>query len=303
MYWYWGRELQQKLMEKNNLFSNQKINPPRLQKISLFQRISQTASTIVSNSFIGVFFTKTMYNGFSKGICVPFLHCFTCPLAVSSCPIGALQYFAITRTFPFYVLGYIGIIGLSVGRGVCGWLCPFGLLQDVMFKIKSIKFSIPKTAHYLKYVFLVVLVLIVPYYTGVKWFSQLCPNGALTAGIPWVMWNPINPQTGIPTIAKESINGFFVIKMGILLFFLIWFILAKRPFCRTSCPFGAILALFNKISFLQLRVDHTCIKCNACKKICPMDIAIYHNVTSPECIRCLRCTACPSVKTTNSLCP
>ncbi|MFH1379350.1 MAG: 4Fe-4S binding protein [bacterium] len=261
------------------------------------QKIIQLCSAIISNSYIPVFFSKTIYQGAGKGWCVPFLHCYACPLAVGSCPIGTLQHFAAIKMIPYYVLGYIGLIGITIGRWVCGWLCPFGYLQDLMYNIKSKKFKIPVKLTYLKYIFLAVLVFILPYFTGIKWFSALCPNGALIAGIPWVGWNPINPLTGLPTIAQGMVNWFYWLKIGILVFFLMWFILAKRPFCRTACPFGAVLAPFNHISMLRLHIDKiNCNECNVCKEICPVDISVFKDPNAAECIRCMRCTACPSVR-------
>jgi len=85
--------------------------------------------------------------------------------------------------------------------------------------------------------------------------------------------------------------------MGILAFYFFWSTAAKRPFCRTTCALGTIYSYFNAFSFYQLRVDENCCtRCNRCRDVCPMDIAIYENTRSVECIRCLECTACPCVE-------
>ncbi|MBU0952641.1 MAG: 4Fe-4S binding protein [Elusimicrobia bacterium] len=262
-----------------------------------WQKIVQTLSFIFTNSYVKTVTEKSIYVGQGKGFCLPFLHCYACPASVASCPIGNLQHFSAIRSIPYYTLGFIGLVGMTTGRLACGWLCPFGFLQDLMFKIKSKKIRIPTFYKYFKYFFLVAFVFVLPYITGIKWFSQICPNGGLIAGIPWVLWNPISPVTGDPTIPAGSVNLFFWLKMAILLFFLVMFVMSKRPFCRIMCPMGAMLSLFNRVSLMNMEVSQTtCGTCNLCREVCPVDIKIYDDPKSMECIRCLHCTACPSVK-------
>ena len=83
------------------------------------------------------FFQGKIYQGPSKKICLPGLNCYSCPGAVASCPIGSLQAVISSRNFKFsfYVVGFMVFIGAIFGRFVCGWLCPFGLLQDLLHKI------------------------------------------------------------------------------------------------------------------------------------------------------------------------
>jgi len=101
------------------------------------KRIVQIIATIIQNSYIPAFFSGSIYQGVLKGGCTPILNCWSCPLAWSSCPMGALQHFISLRLIPFYILGFFGTIGMVVGRMSCGWVCPFGFLQDLLYKIKS----------------------------------------------------------------------------------------------------------------------------------------------------------------------
>ncbi len=79
----------------------------------------------------------SIFTGASKSVCVPGLNCYSCPGALGSCPIGAVQATLGNQNFKmaFYVTGFLMVIGAFLGRLVCGWLCPFGLVQDLLHKI------------------------------------------------------------------------------------------------------------------------------------------------------------------------
>lgn len=266
------------------------------------RRASQLFGLLITNLYISVLFQKEIYKGPFKAVCVPFLYCHACPTATFSCPIGALQHYMAIHQFPFFLLGHFILIGLLVGRMACGWLCPFGLLQELMYKIKSRKIKIPKIFSLLPILFLLVLAMALPYFTTEHWFSKLCPIGTLVAGIPWVTWNPINPTTGSPTIEPGTVGLLFVIKILILLGLLILFVYALRPFCRYICPMGVFWGFFNKISILKLNVSSKCNhKCNSCNKRCPEDLKVYEDPDSPDCIRCLECVSCKNVKVSCAL--
>lgn len=263
--------------------------------LSSFRRLTQLSSTVLANSYIGTFYVKAINANALKGVCIPFLNCYACPTAMFSCPIGTMQHFMAIHTVPYYLLAFIGLIGLSVGRMACGWLCPFGFLQDLMHKIRSPKFKTPYILSYMKYLVLIFLVIILPYMTGDLWFSKLCPAGTLTAGIPWALWDPRNPSTGRPVL-PDGPGVMFYVSLIILTGFLVWFVLSKRPFCKVVCPMGALLSLFNRFSMIRLEASPQCDGCNKCQAKCPMDLNIYLEVDSKECIRCLECTRCEHVR-------
>ncbi len=275
------------------------------------RRWTQITGTLVANPWFLYFSTRTIYQGQAKGICFPGFNCYACPLALMSCPIGSLQRsFAILTPAKsasaaggalaqaarqhasysigalLYVVGFIGIIGVVTGRLVCGWICPFGFLQDLLYKIHTPKYRLPSWMRYGKYLMLVVLAMLVPYLTGVNWFSRLCPAGALEGAIPL---KALPPKTPLP-----ETGWFFWLKIGILVAFLAWMVVTKRPFCRAACPLGAAYALLTPVSLYRMRVDEKCDRCGKCREVCPVDINIYDNPNSPECIRCLECKkACP----------
>ncbi len=239
----------------------------------------QLASTILHNIPI--------YQSATKGLIAPGFNCYSCPLATGACPIGTIQHFITVRETPLYTIGVLGAIGSVVGRMPCGFICPFGFFQDLLYRIKTPKISVSNKFGWFKYVVLVALVLIIPYITLEPWFCKLCPIGALEAGIPWVI---------IDSGIRAAVRFMFFIKLFILFSFIAAMILIKRPFCRFFCPLGAIYSLFNRVSLVKMEVDDSlCSYCDICQDVCPMDLRIYDDPNSEQCIRCFECVkACPT---------
>lgn len=275
-----------------------RVIPP---KMTGKRGIWQAVSTVVHNGYIPAYFSTFLYQGFLKAGCTPTLNCYACPSALLSCPIGTLQNFAMRRQFPFFLVGFFGVVGMAVGRMTCGWLCPFGFLQDVIKKISRRVVPLPAWTGYLKYVSLILLAIALPLWLTESWFSKLCPQGALEGAIPWAFAGLSGNQALAGMDIGTIVGRMFWIKMVILGAFLGAMVLVKRPFCRTACPMGAILSLFNRVSLVRLAVDvRLCKQCNFCRDACPVDLVAYRQVDSPECIKCLECTKCPqgAIKTT-----
>jgi ferredoxin-type protein NapH len=255
------------------------------------RKLWQISSTILHNAYFPGFLGIRLYEGFLKGFCTPTLNCYSCPAAFLSCPVGALQNFIAMRMFPFFVVGFVGLVGAGVGRMTCGWLCPFGLLQDVMKKASSRVIRLPRWMGNLKYGSLLIVAILLPLFLMEPWFCKLCPAGGLEGAIPWAAAG----AAGARAVAGLAIGSFFWVKMAILAFFLLAMVFVKRPFCRTFCPLGALFSLFNKISLVRLHVDmEACNQCGLCQEVCPVDLTAYLEVDSPECIKCLECTKCPN---------
>ncbi|MBT7788250.1 MAG: FAD-dependent oxidoreductase [Calditrichaeota bacterium] len=269
---------------------------PKSNPLHFFRRFTQLGiGTILLNSYFAVGTTKQIYGGQFRMVCVPGLNCHACPTATMGCPIGMLQYFAANHRFPWFLIGFVGIIGLLSGRFTCGWLCPWGFFQDITNFFKRITVPIPRILGYGKYVALVLLCIVLPYITYEHWFSALCPCGALIAGIPWAVWNPIDPVFDGPVIAADGIGMMFWIKMWILGVCLALFMFIKRPFCRTVCPLGGLYAFFNRISLVSLKVKPECSDCGQCRELCPVDIEPQNEINSEPCIKCLECTQCEHI--------
>ena len=218
------------------------------------------------------------------------MNCYACPAAIFACPIGTLQHFAALRQIPFYTLGVLSLVGVLVGRSACGWLCPFGWLQELAYglgrRLRWPQRRVSDRFGRLPYLFLIVLAIAVPMLTLVPWFSKLCPVGTLEAGIPWVLIDPA---------LRSQVGTLYGLKLAILAAFVVWMVLTKRPFCRFVCPLGAIWSPFNRVSSLHLAVEEaSCTQCGVCQRVCPVDIRIYEDAGSTRCVRCMECVkACP----------
>ncbi len=253
----------------------------------------QAAAALIANPWFVYLASRRIFQGRPKGVCFPGMNCHACPLAMYSCPIGALQHSLAARSAGvfLYAFGSIGLVGALVGRMACGWACPFGLLQELLYKVPLPKCRLPRWAGSCKYLALAVPAVLLPLLLREHWYSRLCPVGTLEGGITLQAL----PPRGLSRQALQP-GAFLWLKIGILAVFLLWMMVARRPFCRTACPLGAAWSLFNPISLYRMEVDEErCIACGRCEEVCPVEICIYENPNAPECIRCLECRkVCPT---------
>ncbi len=257
----------------------------------------QTVAFFFMNSYWAFPWTATIYQGPLKVVCAPGLNCYSCPAAIVSCPIGAIQQLLLSVRLTlsngqyflgFYVVGSLGILGSMFGRMICGWFCPFGYLQELLHKIPSPTFAVPRPLRFVKYAILLFMVFLLPllfvndFGLGQPWFCKyLCPAGTLEAGLPMLLLQPSLTQT---------IGTLFFFKLSILVFFLLWSVVASRPFCQTACPLGAWYGLFKKVKFVKLTLDQArCTNCGECHQVCPMGVKFNESPDDAECITCLKC--------------
>ncbi len=259
----------------------------------------QTLATLLTNANFKGFLQGTISKGKLKTICVPGMNCYSCPGAVGACPIGAMQAVLNARkyNFAFYIVGFLCALGVLFGRLICGWLCVFGFLEDLLYKIPTPKLKIPqkvdKRLRFLKYIVLIVFVIGLPtflvneYGTSAPYFCKLiCPVGTLEGGIPLVLLNES---------LRKTVGFLFHWKLGILILIVLSSVFIYRPFCKYICPLGAFYSLFNKVSFVKIGLDkEKCTGCGLCSKKCKMGVDVRKDANSRECIRCGDCVhACP----------
>ena len=286
-------------MDNKNIVKNTDNNLNKKSKLlARFRGWIQAAATLVSNINLHNFVKGGIYQGSGKAVCVPGLNCYSCPAASGACPIGSFQAVVGSSKFSFsyYITGFLILMGVLLGRFICGFLCPFGWLQDLLHKIPGPKFSTEKlrALTYVKYVVLVLAVVLLPVLVvndvgmGDPFFCKyICPQGVLEGAIPLSAVN-----SGI----RAALGTLFTRKMIILAAVIILGVLFYRPFCKWICPLGAFYGLMNRVSLLGRKVDeHRCVSCGKCAKACKMDVDVTRSPNSAECIRCGKCvSACPT---------
>ncbi|MCP4714111.1 MAG: 4Fe-4S binding protein [Deltaproteobacteria bacterium] len=261
-----------------------------------FQGICQLAALFFINGHFHVFKTGTIYQGRLKSFCIPVLNCYSCPMALYACPLGSLQFFVMTGRVPLYVLSLLLLVGMSAGRMTCGLLCPFGYVQDLLFKLGSVRVELPQRLTYIKYAILFLVVFGLSAWFGLPAFCKVCPLAVLEAGIPLVLMDSDVYQRLFEYESGNFTGWLFVFKIVVLLGIIILTFNIKRPFCRVLCPLGAFFGLCNRHSITCLRVDQElCNNCQLCARKCPVDLNISENPESAECLRCMRCTFCDAV--------
>lgn len=305
---------------------------PKVNALIRWRGLVQLLFAAASNSFVTGFLAGKIYQGDLKKLCAPGLNCYSCPGALLSCPIGSLQAVLTSRSFniTLYVTGILLVFGATMGRFICGFLCPFGMIQEWLHRIpfpwKKKTFKGDKQLRRLKYLLLVVLVIALPMLvqdaagSGSPTFCKyVCPAGTLEAAIPLVVLNPGGPAVSAPSAASmpglpglPALPGLqidfapnqSVYQTGLLFYWKIFILVAVvllsiviwRPFCRYLCPLGAIYGLMNPVSLYRLRMEQDlCIHCGKCNRSCKMALEPEHRQNEAECVRCGDCVkACPT---------
>ena len=256
------------------------------------RRLVQLYAALLYNAHLKGFVEGEIYTGKTKYACVPGFNCYSCPGAVGACPLGAIQNALASsgHRVGWYVLGIIMLYGVILGRTICGWLCPLGLLQELLHRIptpKLPKSRVTRALSWLKYLVLGVFVVALPLWYGLKhdiplpaFCKYICPAGTFEGAIG-LLSNPLNA-------GKFSMLGIlFTRKFSIMLIIGLACIFCYRSFCRFLCPLGAIFGLFNRFNLIGVKVDAgRCNHCGACVRSCGMDV---RHVGDHECINCAKC--------------
>lgn len=264
------------------------------------RKLIQLYSALLFNANIKGFFTGDIYKGASKNFCAPGINCYSCPGAIGACPLGSLQNALGSQphSAAFYVIGILMLYALLLGRFICGFLCPFGLVQELLYKIKTPKLKKSKVTRilsYLKYVILVYFVVIVPIFYIIyselgnqvpAFCKYICPAGVIEGAF---LLLPFESNEGY----LSSLGPLFTWKFCLLMGIIIGSIFIFRFFCRFLCPLGALYGLFNHFSVFGIKLEKSkCTDCGLCVSKCKLDI---RKVNDHECINCGECIeVCPT---------
>ena len=264
--------------------------------LSSARRLTQVYAAVLYNAHLRGFAEGKIYTGPLKAVCVPGLNCYSCPGAIGACPLGALQnaVAAAPKRPAFYVVGLLLLFGLALGRVVCGWACPMGLLQELLYKLPTKKLKknrVTRKLTRLKYALLAVLVLAVPLWYGLKgqaipaFCKYICPAGTLEGALGLLL-HPANGEL------RALTGGLFALKCAVAAAIAIACVFVFRAFCRFLCPLGALYGFFARVALLGVRLDPArCTDCGACVRACPTDI---RRVGDAECVHCGKCVSvCP----------
>ena len=272
-------------MDNSNIIGRKNLRPST-------RRLIQLYSALLHNAHLKGFINGEIYQGQAKYACAPGFNCYSCPGAVAACPLGALQNALASsgHRAGWYVMGILLLFGVTLGRTICGWLCPLGLIQELLNELPTYKIRkspVTRVLSLLKYILLAVFVIAIPLWYGLAhdipvpgFCKYICPAGTFEGAIG-LLSNPAN----------EGLMGMlgilFTRKFVIMLVIGLACIFCYRSFCRFICPLGAIYGLFNRFCHVGVRVDQSrCNSCGACVRSCGMDV---RHVGDHECIHCAKC--------------
>ncbi|MEM2988591.1 MAG: 4Fe-4S binding protein [Candidatus Bathyarchaeia archaeon] len=220
---------------------------------------------------------------------------------------------------PLAALAVVFILGALIGRAFCGWVCPFGLLQDILRLLSKAKRRIAPRDHSflskLKYLILLASLLIsasLALSYGFGW------GGAYRAALGPLASGPFSAISPVGGKPQEILRGAFaaaadgrlgewamglsrtaLIGLALLAIAVYGGLKVPRLWCRYLCPTGALMALFGRVSFLGIgRRPARCDRCASCEAACPMQVPIlslpWQRFNHQDCISCLECSdACP----------
>jgi len=223
----------------------------------------------------------------------------------------ALQYLLTRWIFPYLALSIFMLFGSILGKTTCGWVCPFGLFQDLfrLIPLKKKKVSRP-TNKTLSRIGLAVtiFILVMSFIIGLTYFN----TGSKTSfgagkDMPYSTIDPASTLFGTlyyylewgmqsATFGQEIGQWSFVFFLRIIIFVavLVLIVLYPRAYCRWFCPTGVMLGLFSKYSLFGLRINkNRCASgCDNCEKACPTQVPILQfdkDITNKQCINCGEC--------------
>jgi len=260
-----------------------------------------TAKRRVVQSISLVLLNTNFWSIGSEKFCLPIMNCEACVFAWLGCPIGMMGARISFMAFPLLVVGVVILLGFLFGRFLCGWVCPMGFLSDLLYKIPSPKFGLPRFTTWAKYGFLLITVVAAAFVLGTEsrlFYCRFCPTATLQVVLPAMI-----------TGQESSFDVGRVLRFSVLTGVVLLAVGHQRGFCKVMCPVGALVAITNKMSRFAIRLNGPkCVACGKCDANCPMTVPVSGSAKTgrlvnrdTECIGCLSCEGvCPTGAITNN---
>lgn len=303
-------------------------------KVSIKKRLLKINTIRIIMQFLSfLFFSATIFNLGSQPVLLPVLWTWGLQQNAVGDSFTALQLMLSgwqqsAPVFPLLAVASFLAIGVLLGKSLCGWICPFGFVQDLIDFIKLKKMEVSPKTHddmtLAKYLVLGITLFISVTFSASKLlgvhrsyenamgifayapFTAVSPSETLFATLPKMVQSFSNSIVEKPV--WEALSGvlnlppLFWVQLFTLIGVLVFAAYVPRGWCKYFCPHGAIMAVLNRFSFIGLRRDPVkCVKgeCRECVKTCPMKVRIlelpWEKFSDPECIYCLKCVdACPN---------
>ena len=303
-------------MKKAKLLNDKTIRQ-RLLKYNTPRRIVQLLSFL--------FFSAIVFNLGTLPVLVPVLWTWGLKTNTVGDAFTAIQLMLsgwnlVYVVFPWLALASFVIVGVLIGKALCGWVCPFGFVQDLVGYVRRRQTDLSARTHdtmiYAKYFVLAITLFISGTFSASKLtgagssyanalgvfaqapFTVLSPSETLFATIPRLV-SGLNISANVASDILTGLSGLpalFWVQFAIMVIVLVFAVYVPRSFCRYLCPHGAIMAFMNTFSFIGLRREpFKCEKggCRSCVLVCPTRVPIldlpWEKFSHPECIYCMKC--------------
>ncbi|MHA1143966.1 MAG: 4Fe-4S binding protein [Candidatus Helarchaeota archaeon] len=287
-------------------------------KVRLIRLVVQVTSFFLFN--LGFFVMPLLY--WMEGWILPIDIGFGSPYTNVSGFFNIVEMQLIASVIPFFTLGITFIIGVIAGRACCAWICPMGLINDIVSYIpfKKAKFSqeLEETAYLLPLILLAAFIgyavvdgfsFLVSDFVGMEFpsisyfqygvFTSIDPYNTLFSTIPWMIIRGEFPNVLQGVWDFIARNPVLIVQVILVVVFIGLNLVIQRAFCRYICPTGTCMGFFGRYKLIGLKRDPThCNKCKKCEEVCPMNVPIlkepFEHIGHHSCDMCLECYgACP----------